>query len=199
MKNKPFLLGGIIGLSIAIGIGFYYFIYPVFRVVEIYDQLPDNMINNTGVDNGFYNNKVNIVVESIDINEKDNKAFDKNTVFDKNAKNIDSNLTTYTNKESVQSITYLPAQPIVDTTFHPATGTARLILTKDRNIVRFENYKTIDGPDVKVYLSKTPSKSKDSLLLGDVKGNKGNINYDIPNILPNGQEIDFNEYKYAVH
>ena len=70
---------------------------------------------------------------------------------------------------------------------HETTGTASLIRLADgRTIVRLSNFKTSNGPDVKVWLSVNPaSKAKDArsgkyVNLGDLKGNVGNQNYDVP-------------------
>ncbi len=70
---------------------------------------------------------------------------------------------------------------------HETTGTASLIRLADgRTVVRLTNFKTSNGPDVKVWLSVNPaSKAKDAraakyVNLGDLKGNVGNQNYDVP-------------------
>ena len=198
-KNKTFLLLMIIILPIAVVWGLYYFVYPAFRIVEINDELPADMIemkNKMNIENNYNN---------------DNKLNNKNNINTNNTNNI-NNTNTNTSTSSISkasinnsnnisnsNIIELPPQSVIETKIHPASGTARLILTKDKNIVRFENFSTIDGPDVKVYLSKSPSKDKDSILLGDIKANRGNINYEIPKTLANGEEIDFDQYIYAVH
>lgn len=66
---------------------------------------------------------------------------------------------------------------------HDAAGTARLIQLADGSlIVRFEQFSVEPGPDYDVYLISgadvsTPS---DGILLGDLKGNVGDQNYDVP-------------------
>lgn len=69
--------------------------------------------------------------------------------------------------------------PITDTVAHPASGQVRLLQAGDRQILRYENYKTINGPDVRVYLA-TDTDAKEFIDLGPIKGTEGNINYDIP-------------------
>lgn len=71
------------------------------------------------------------------------------------------------------------AVPIVDTLAHPASGTVRIVSTNDTQYVRYENFKTINGPDIHVYLSKDLS-AKEFIDLGKVKATEGNINYEIP-------------------
>ncbi|MCX5208032.1 DM13 domain-containing protein [Kitasatospora sp. NBC_00240] len=71
---------------------------------------------------------------------------------------------------------------------HPTTGTARLVRLADGStVLRLENLRTSEGPDVRVYLSAAPAaESKlDSLgdapvELGRLKGNLGNQNYAVP-------------------
>ncbi len=48
-------------------------------------------------------------------------------------------------------------------------------------ILRLENFKATNGPDLYVYLSKDPTGIDDGIInLGRLKGNIGNQNYDIP-------------------
>ncbi|MFZ1720821.1 MAG: DM13 domain-containing protein [Candidatus Moraniibacteriota bacterium] len=83
------------------------------------------------------------------------------------------------------------AFPIVDTPAHPASGQVRIIQTGDETIVRYENYKTINGPDVRVYLAKDLD-AKEYVDLGPLKGTEGNINYSIP------KGVKIADYKYAL-
>ncbi|MFF1870641.1 DM13 domain-containing protein [Kitasatospora herbaricolor] len=71
---------------------------------------------------------------------------------------------------------------------HPTTGTARLVhLADGSTVLRLENLRTSEGPDVRVYLSAAPAaESKLDTLgeapveLGRLKGNLGNQNYAVP-------------------
>lgn len=63
---------------------------------------------------------------------------------------------------------------------HNAEGLAKVIsLQQGSNILRLENFKATNGPDLYVYLSADKSTS-DFVSLGKLKGNIGNQNYDIP-------------------
>lgn len=81
--------------------------------------------------------------------------------------------------------------PIVDTPAHPASGTVRIVQGADETIVRYENYKTINGPDLKVYLAKD-LEAKEYVDLGPLKGTEGNINYSVP------KNVDVSEYRYVL-
>ena len=83
------------------------------------------------------------------------------------------------------------AFPVVDTPSHPASGTVRIVQGADETIVRYENYKTINGPDVRVYLAKD-LEAKEYVDLGPLKGTEGNINYSVP------KNVDVSEYRYVL-
>lgn len=64
--------------------------------------------------------------------------------------------------------------------FHNAEGTARVIYLEDGSVVlRFEDFKVTNGPDLYVYLSADKGAS-DYVSLGRLKANIGNQNYQLP-------------------
>ena len=70
---------------------------------------------------------------------------------------------------------------------HSSHGTALVLELVDGELfVRFENFATSDGPDLRVYLSTTPASGRgdnfahDFAELGHLKGNVGDQNYFIP-------------------
>ena len=81
--------------------------------------------------------------------------------------------------------------PVVDTVAHPATGTLRVITDGGKTFVRYENYKTINGPDLFVYLSKDQN-AQEFVNLGELRGTEGNINYEVP------EGINIDEYRYVL-
>ncbi len=64
---------------------------------------------------------------------------------------------------------------------HNAEGTAKIIPLQhdDANVLRLENLKVTNGPDLYVYLS-TDNSASDFVNLGKLKANNGNQNYNIP-------------------
>ena len=72
--------------------------------------------------------------------------------------------------------------------FIKGSGTANLYaLPNGKHVVRFEDFRTTNGPDLFVYLAKHPSPTTAGdvtdggfLSLGKLKGNVGNQNYPIP-------------------
>jgi hypothetical protein len=71
---------------------------------------------------------------------------------------------------------------------HNAEGLAKVIPIDDASmILRLENFKATNGPDLYVYLA-TNNSASDFVNLGRLKGNIGNQNYDIP------ERTDFSKY-----
>jgi hypothetical protein len=71
---------------------------------------------------------------------------------------------------------------------HNAEGMAKVIPLDDGSmILRLENFKATNGPDLYVYLA-TDNSASDFVNLGRLKGNIGNQNYDIP------EGTDFSRY-----
>ena len=83
------------------------------------------------------------------------------------------------------------AAEVVGTVGHPGSGFARIVRTEGTAYVRYENLKTINGPDLYVYLSKDLD-AKEHISLGRLKATEGNVNYEIP------AGIDPAEYRYVL-
>ncbi len=75
-------------------------------------------------------------------------------------------------------VTLLSEAPFVAKA-HDVAGKALLIEENGKKIVRFEEFDTINGPDLHIYLSADLT-GKDYVDLGSIKATKGNANYDIP-------------------
>lgn len=79
---------------------------------------------------------------------------------------------------------------------HKGSGEARII--KDvmgHSLVRLQNFKVTNGPDLYVYLSKSDNPKEnigEFVDLGRLKGNQGSQNYEIP------QGVDLSEYKSII-
>jgi len=64
---------------------------------------------------------------------------------------------------------------------HEVQGKAILIEDGDMKILRFENFETINGPQLHIYLASDLS-DDDFVDIGPIKGTKGNINYDVSGV-----------------
>ena len=90
-----------------------------------------------------------------------------------------------TNEKIIESSDSMPnnaqilAQGIFIPSAHEVKGKALVISENNKKILRFEDFETINGPDLHIYLS-SDLESKDSIDLGSIKATKGNVNYEIP-------------------
>ena len=82
---------------------------------------------------------------------------------------------------------------------HPTRGRAVVLAEEDgRRVLRFERFATDNGPDLNVYLSSAapdaPAGALDDDIvdLGDLKGNIGDQNYEVP------PEVDLDRYRTVV-
>ena len=81
---------------------------------------------------------------------------------------------------------------------HGASGAALLIEVGGTRYLRFEDLNVDNGPDLKVYLSPQPSSAEEGAFddgivsLGDLKGNIGDQNYEIP------PDVDPERFRSAV-
>lgn len=87
--------------------------------------------------------------------------------------------------------TTISSRPIVATKAHPASGSVLVLQSGTETILRYENFKTINGPDLKVYLS-TNLKASEFVDLGILKATEGSVNYTIP------AGTDLQKYHYAL-
>ena len=83
----------------------------------------------------------------------------------------------------------VPGQPLFDVlsqgdfvpAAHEVKGKAVLGRTHRGDFVlRFEDFETVNGPDLRVYLSASQDSVDDAIDLGLIRGTKGNINYELP-------------------
>lgn len=80
---------------------------------------------------------------------------------------------------------------IVDTKTHPASGQVRIVRDDTKTYIRYENFKTINGPDLFAYLS-NDLEAKDYVSLGELRATEGNVNYQVP------EGVDVSKYRYVM-
>ena len=82
--------------------------------------------------------------------------------------------------EETVSISYTGTFIGVGDGIHDAQGDAYTIPLEDgSNVLRLENFQSTNGPDLFVYLA-TDENASEFINLGELKANKGNQNYEIP-------------------
>lgn len=62
---------------------------------------------------------------------------------------------------------------------HEVQGKALLIQEKDAKTLRLEDFETVNGPDLHIWLASSLD-GKDYIDLGPLKATKGNVNYAVP-------------------
>jgi hypothetical protein len=82
-------------------------------------------------------------------------------------------------------------RPITDTATHPASGTVSVLEDGEALTLRYEKFKTINGPDLRVYLA-TDLEATEFVDLGELKATEGDVNYTIP------LGTDISKYRYAL-
>ena len=100
--------------------------------------------------------------------------------------NVTSTVSNNISESTMNKSSTTDAKPMIGTFvgagdgIHNAEGVAKVITLQDGNrVLRLENLKATNGPDLYVYLS-TDKGTSDIVNLGRLKGNIGNQNYNIP-------------------
>ena len=62
---------------------------------------------------------------------------------------------------------------------HEVSGKVVVLDNNGKRMLRFEDFDTVNGPDLRIYLSEDTN-AENFIDLGAIKGTRGNINYEIP-------------------
>jgi hypothetical protein len=191
LKNKTKIIIGIIIGAIVIPISIYT-ISPFFINTEINEPLPTILSSESSI--GF--KKFMAMTEDEKINAAKNMTVKEKDMIMKMAAaeqdtTINETMTMNVN-QSTQNTDLIGDFMGVNDGIHNAEGKAKILTLSDGSqILRLEDFRSTNGPDVHLYLSidKQPS---DFIDLGRLKANIGNQNYQIP------LDTDFNKYKYVL-
>jgi len=159
-----------------IGFVSYYLISPIFNVQEVNDAAPVSVSTSedTLMASGFEDlseaQQIEMSRQMSEANELEKETMD-DTAVNQNAP---------------------IASEVKSTVGHPASGVVRVFDTPAGQVIRFEDFETINGPRLHLYLSKD-IEGTDYIDLGPIRGTTGNINYEVP------EGIDLSEYKYVMH
>lgn len=197
MSNRKTLIIGIVIAAVAIPLGIYT-ISPLFVNTEINEPLPTTVGND-----GNRNDSASSMQQFRDFMEmSEEERLEKGMQMSNEERNmimkvaaqfndttVNENMVTSAGEAEVNtSTTYAGMFVGVNDGIHNAEGLAKVIRLDDgRMILRLENFKTTNGPDLYVYLA-TDNSTSDFVNLGRLKGNIGNQNYNIP------EGIDFSRY-----
>lgn len=143
----------------------YYFVGPLFNVQEVDDAIP------SGVENLTEEQKVEMENLMVEANEEEKEEMVE---------------------DMPEMLTVSESFPVMGTFGHPASGSVKIVENLEETIIRYEDFETINGPQLHLYLSKD-IEGKDYIDLGPIRGTKGNINYTVP------EGVDLNEYRYVMY
>ena len=188
----------IISVVIIIVSFLWWIFYPIFRVIEVNDELPIEITapsqNNQIQDTRFSNLKTYEVTETTnDIKEVTSPVSENTqTSSEKESTSENHSIETKTDTEQVSTFKESDTTPVVGVGGHNASGSVKIITQGEKQYIRYEDFSTTDGPELRVYLSRDLD-AKDYIDLGLRKGTRGNINYSVP------ENIDISDYKYVLH
>jgi len=178
---------------IVVGIGTVYAISPYFTESTIDEALPTGAI----IQPKMEDKDVMMIKDDATMMEKDDSMTEE-TMMEETMMEKDDSMTEETmmeDKEMMMEETMEEVPMSYAGTFigvgdgiHDAQGDAYTIPLEDgSNVLRLENFQSTNGPDLFVYLA-TDDKASEFINLGDLKANKGNQNYEIP------EDVDLEKY-----
>lgn len=171
-------LAWILGIILVVGVG-YYLISPLFITKEVNDPAPEELASGDLMESG---------AEQLTAEE----AAD----FEEAMRLTNSEPAEPMAEEAPVAMLVrsdvVPSFPVMGTRGHPASGTVRVIESDTETIIRYEDFETINGPQLHVYLAKD-LEANDYVDLGPARGTKGNINYTVP------AGVDVSEYRYVMY
>jgi len=185
---------------IVVGIGTVYAISPYFTESTIDEALPTGAI----IQPKMEDKDVMMIKDDATMMEKDDSMMEE-TMMEKDDSMMEETMmekddsmmeeTMMEDKEMMMEETMEEVPMSYAGTFigvgdgiHDAQGDAYTIPLEDgSNVLRLENFQSTNGPDLFVYLA-TDDKASEFINLGDLKANKGNQNYEIPD------DVDLEKY-----
>jgi len=193
LNNKAKIIIGIIIAAIAIPLGVYT-ISPLFINTEINEPLPplssDSSIGFEKFMAMTEDEKIN-AAKNMTVEEKDRimkMAAEQDTTINET---MTTTMNISQNREENKNLIVGDFMGVNDG-IHDAEGKAKILTISDGSqILRLEDFRSTNGPDVHLYLS-TDKQASDFIDLGRLKANNGNQNYQIP------INTNFSKYKYVL-
>jgi len=193
LNNKAKIIIGIIIAAIAIPLGVYT-ISPLFINTEINEPLPplssDSSIGFEKFMAMAEDEKIN-AAKNMTVEEKDRimkMAAEQDTTINET---MTTTMNISQNREENKNLIVGDFMGVNDG-IHDAEGKAKILTISDGSqILRLEDFRSTNGPNVHLYLS-TDKQASDFIDLGRLKANNGNQNYQIP------INTDFSKYKYVL-
>lgn len=184
--RKGIKFGVIAAIVIIAGAGIYYLASPLFISTQVNEPLPTSAVESESYQRFISmneNEKLQAArqMSSQEIDEIMSSAAGVNNSIDEPMnQTLQPQQRTLNNTTTTSSVLRTGSFIGVGDGIHNAEGTAKVIPLEDgTNILRLENLRVTNGPDLYVYLS--PDKAASDIVnVGKLKANNGNQNYDIP-------------------
>ena len=169
MSKKIIYIAALLALAVA-----YYLISPLWNVVELNQEFPGGQTSQV-------QEPAAPSTEQADTEQADTED-------------------TSTDPANIEKISSpepqpLPVQILSQADFvannHEVQGQALLIQSAEEKILRFENFQTVNGPNLHIYLS-ADLQAQDYIDLGPILATKGNVNYKLPS------NIDYSKYNQVL-
>lgn len=158
MKSKILIIAAAV-IVIAIA---WYFISPIFRVIEVREASPLARPQQ----------QARAVKDAMDTMDAATKAEFERLVMEASEE-------VKMTEEMMPSAARLAATGDFHPRAHDVVGRALLIEKDGQEILRFEDFETINGPDLRIYLSSELG-VEDAVALGAIRATRGNVNYEVP-------------------
>jgi hypothetical protein len=185
--RKGVFVGIISAIVIIVGAGVYYLASPLFISTEVNEPLPTNAVQSGSFQRFVAMNEEEkmqaakqmssqerdeIMAAAARINNSIDESMDE-MLAQRQPQNTATNTTT---PDALRTGSFVG----VGDGIHNAEGMAKIIPLQDgSNILRLEDLRVTNGPDLYVYLA-TDKSSSDFVNVGKLKANNGNQNYDVP-------------------
>lgn len=180
-------IGILAAIVIIISIGAYYLISPLFISTEVNEPLPTSIMESDAYQKFITMNEEQKMqaAKQMSSEERDNIMTDaakRNNSINETMDVVQQQQQQTQNTTTIRTANALRTGSFVGVGdgIHNAEGMVKVIpLDNENNILRLENLRATNGPDLYVYLA-TDKTASDFISLGKLKANNGNQNYDIP-------------------
>lgn len=184
--RKRVKIGITTAIVIIIGVGTYYFASPLFISTEVNEPLPTS-----AVESEVYQKFITMSEEEKLDTAKQMSPEEREEIMTTASKinnSVNESMDQIPQQQQQTQNTITTASTLRTGSFvgvgdgiHNAEGEAKVIpfQNENSNILRLENLRVTNGPDLYVYLA-TDKTASDFVNVGKLKANNGNQNYDIP-------------------
>jgi hypothetical protein len=184
--RKGVKIGITTAIVIIIGVGTYYLASPLFISTEVNEPLPTS-----AVESEVYQKFITMSEEEKLDTAKQMSPEEREEIMTTASKinnSVNESMDQIPQQQQQTQNTIITASTLRTGSFvgvgdgiHNAEGEAKVIpfQNENSNILRLENLRVTNGPDLYVYLA-TDKTASDFVNVGKLKANNGNQNYDIP-------------------